>query len=39
MANTDKLLAAAKTGNLDALKTAVDAAGDTCQTCQTCHDN
>jgi cytochrome c556 len=36
MSNTEKLLAAAKTGNLDDLKAAVGKVGDTCQSC---HDN
>ena len=35
MADTDKLLVAAKAGNLDALKTAMGAVG---ETCKTCHD-
>ncbi|MDM0077554.1 cytochrome c [Variovorax sp. J2P1-59] len=35
MADTDKLLVAAKAGNLDALKTAMGALG---ETCKTCHD-
>lgn len=33
MADTDKLVLGAKAGNLDALKAAVGAAGDTCKTC------
>lgn len=35
MGDTDKLLIAAKAGNLDALKTAMGAVG---ETCKTCHD-
>jgi cytochrome c556 len=35
MTDTDKLLVAAKAGNLDALKTAMGAVG---ETCKTCHD-
>ncbi|MDL9999894.1 cytochrome c [Variovorax sp. J22P240] len=35
MGDTDKLLVAAKAGNLDALKTAMGAVG---ETCKTCHD-
>ncbi|MGJ7510326.1 c-type cytochrome [Variovorax sp. GT1P44] len=35
MSDTDKLLVAAKAGNLDALKTAMGAVG---ETCKTCHD-
>lgn len=35
MAETDKLLVAAKTGNLDALKAAMGSLG---ETCKTCHD-
>lgn len=35
MANTEKLLAAAKAGNLDALKAAMGALG---ETCKSCHD-
>lgn len=35
MADTEKLAAAAKTGNLDALKAAVANVG---ETCKTCHD-
>ncbi|MDM0106627.1 cytochrome c [Variovorax sp. J22R24] len=35
MGETDKLLVAAKAGNLDALKTAMGAVG---ETCKTCHD-
>ncbi len=36
MADTDKLLVAAKTGNLDALKAAMGSLG---ETCKACHDN
>ena len=35
MADTDKLLVAAKAGNLDALKAAMGSVG---ETCKTCHD-
>lgn len=35
MAETDKLLVAAKSGNLDALKAAMSSLG---ETCKTCHD-
>ena len=35
IAETDKLVAASKTGNLDALKTAFAATG---ETCKSCHD-
>ena len=35
MGETDKLLVAAKAGNLDALKTAMGSVG---ETCKTCHD-
>jgi cytochrome c556 len=35
MAETDKLAAATKTGNLDAVKAAVASVG---ETCKTCHD-
>ena len=35
MADTDKLLVAAKSGNLDALKAAMGSVG---ETCKTCHD-
>jgi cytochrome c556 len=35
MSNTDKLLAAAKAGNLDALKAAMGPLG---ETCKSCHD-
>ena len=35
ISDTDKLLVAAKAGNLDALKTAMNAVG---ETCKTCHD-
>ena len=33
MADTDKLLVAAKAGNLDALKAAMGSVGETCKTC------
>ncbi len=36
VAEVGKLNAAAKTGNLDAIKTAFGAAG---QSCKACHDN
>lgn len=36
MAETDKLLVATKTGNLDALKTAMGSLG---ETCKACHDS
>jgi cytochrome c556 len=36
MAETDKLVVAAKAGNLDALKTAMGSLGDACKAC---HDN
>jgi cytochrome c556 len=36
MSETDKLLVAAKAGNLDALKTAMGAVG---ESCKTCHDS
>jgi len=36
MSDTDKLLAAAKAGNLDALKAAMSPLG---ETCKACHDN
>jgi cytochrome c556 len=36
MSDTGKLLAAAKAGNLDALKAAMDPVG---ETCKTCHDS
>src|SRR5262245_60980335 len=36
MSDTDKLLVAAKAGNLDALKAAMGTLGDTCKAC---HDN
>jgi len=35
MSDTQKLLVAAKAGNLDALKAAMDPLG---ETCKTCHD-
>ena len=39
IAETDKLLAASKTGNLDALKTAFLATADTCKSCHDAFKN